>query len=156
MCPHDEHGCTNSTHKGVSNLLVIGFVVHAILDGVSIYSLSNNGVRDALVGLSIHRAIDGVALIALAHAHKLPIKTLYGWFAIVIASTLVGFGIGMVNLPIPEEYLTAFVCGTLIYMLTADMIPETHKNNRLTVNLMSMLMGMIVAYTMTNFTIHSH
>lgn len=154
MCPHDEHNCSNETHKGVSRLLVIGFLIHALLDGIAIYSLSSTGVRDALIGLSVHRAIDGIALVALAHVHKLPIKTLYEWFGFIIATTLVGYGLGTMNLPIPADHLTAFVCGTLIYMLAADMIPETHKSNRREVNIVSMLMGMAVAYTLANFTIH--
>lgn len=156
MCPHDEHNCTNETHKGISKLLVIGFVAHALLDGIAIYSLSTNGVRDALIGLSVHRAIDGIALVALAYTHKMPMKTIYEWFGLIIVTTLVGYGLGSMNLPIPADMLTAFVCGTLIYMLAADMIPETHKSGRREINIVSMLMGMAVAYTMANFTIHGH
>lgn len=156
MCPHDEHNCSNETHKGVSKLLVIGFLVHALLDGIVIYSLSSTGARDALIGLSVHRAIDGIALVALAHTHKLPIKTIYQWFGLIIASTLGGYTLGTMNIPIPSEVLTAFVCGTLLYILAADMIPETHKNNRRKVNIVSIIMGMTVAYTLANFTIHSH
>lgn len=155
MCPHDEHNCSNETHKGVSKWLVVGFLIHAMLDGISIYALSNNGVRDALVGLSIHRAIDGIALVALAHTHKMPMKVVYEWFGLIIAATIIGYGAGTLNLPIPTDTMTAFVCGTLIYMLAADMIPETHKSNRKEVNIISMILGMAVAYTLANFTIHT-
>lgn len=154
MCPHDDNGCTNKTHHGISKLLVVGFIVHAILDGIAIYSLSVDGVRDALIGLSIHRAIDGIALVALAHTHKLPTKTIYEWFGAITIATLVGYGIGNFNLPIPHEILTAFVSGTLVYMLAADMIPETHKNNRKAINIVAILMGLAVAYTITQLTVH--
>lgn len=154
MCPHDEHNCSNDNHKGVSKLLVIGFLAHALLDGIAIYSLSNNGVRDAMIGLSVHRAIDGIALVALAATHKIPLRTVYEWFGLIIISTLVGYGLGSMNLPVPADHLTAFVCGTLIYMLAADMIPETHKSNRRGVNIVSMTAGMAVAYTLANFTFH--
>jgi len=156
MCPHDEHNCTNETHKGISKLLIVGFLVHALLDGIAIYSLSNSGVRDALIGLSVHRAIDGIALVALAATHKMPLRTVYEWFGLIIVTTLVGYGLGSTNMPIPSDLLTAFVCGTLIYMLASDMIPETHKSGRREVNIVAMLMGMAVAYTLANFTIHSH
>jgi zinc transporter ZupT len=154
MCPHDEHNCSNEQHKGISKLLVTGFIVHAILDGLAIYSLSSSNVRDALIGLSVHRAIDGIALVALALTHKMPTKVIYEWFGLIIVATLMGFGAGTIGLPIATDTLTAFVCGTLIYILAADMIPETHKSNRREINILSMIVGIAVAYTLSSFSVH--
>lgn len=157
MCPHehDQH-CTNDKHKGISILLILGFVIHALIDGVAIYALSEQGVRDALIGLSVHRAIDGVALVALAIAYKMPTRTIYEWFGLILASTIAGYGIGTTNLNIPTDMIVAFACGTLLYILAADMIPQAHKNNKKEINIVSMLVGIALAFTLSNLTIHTH
>lgn len=153
VCHHEEleentnehaANCGNANHRGITSLLLIGLVAHALLDGVALAVLGSES--GTILGMCIHRAMDGLALIAMAQSYKLSKQHIYALLATITCATVAGFALGSNGLHLPLGILQAFTAGTLLYILTTDVIPAAHRHGTKWVNVSAMALGFAVMY----------
>ena len=131
-------------------MLIAGLFIHAILDGMAVFVFSASNVRDAMVGLTIHRAFDGVALVALAQVYHVNRQILYEWIGQIIAATCLGYFGASCGMQLPEGIMAGFVSGTMLYILSTDVIPATHKHNQKLINIVALLIGFVAVYLLAH------
>lgn len=130
---HQDHQKTQQMHKVLLFVMAIG--IHNLPEGIAAgVSFGTENVTDALLvsgGIALQNIPEGMVIIApmLAVGVK-PLRTfLIASFTglIEVAGTLIGFfAVSVSTFILP--FALAFAGGTMIYVVSEEMIPETHAH----------------------------
>lgn len=130
---HQDHESKQQLHKVLLFVMAIG--IHNLPEGIAAgVSFGTENVTDAILvsgGIALQNIPEGMVIIApmLAVGVK-PLKTfLIASFTglIEVAGTLIGFfAVSVSTFILP--FALAFAGGTMIYVVSEEMIPETHSH----------------------------
>ena len=146
----EPHGAT-ANKIGKTMLFVLAIAIHNLPEGIAAgVSFGTGNVSDALTvaaGIALQNIPEGMVIIApllLAGLSKGKtfwiaastgvvevIGTLFGYFAVTVSEAILPFAL-------------AFAGGTMIYVISDEMIPETHAHGNEKSSTYSLIIGFIV------------
>jgi zinc and cadmium transporter len=159
---HDVEAEGPHKHGRLSVLSITGLTFHSAIDGVVIAVGFRVGAQIGLmttVAVILHEMPEGIVTTGIL-LHDAMEKSKIFWFSLLVAvATPIGaivsyFVIGEVSGNI-LRILLAFAAGSFIYIAAADLIPETHKEEK-RINTLVLLAGMVVLYILGRILGHAH
>jgi zinc and cadmium transporter len=159
---HDVEAERPHKHGRLSVLSITGLTFHSAIDGIVIAVGFKAGEQIGLmttIAVILHEMPEGIVTTGIL-LHDAMEKRKVFWFSLLVAvATPVGaivsyFVIGGVSGNI-LRILLAFAAGSFIYIAAADLIPETHKEEK-RINTLVLLAGMVVLYILGRILGHGH
>jgi zinc and cadmium transporter len=159
---HDVEAEMPHKHSRLSVLSITGLTFHSAIDGIVIAVGFKAGEQIGLmttIAVILHEMPEGIVTTGIL-LHDAMEKSKIFWFSLLVAvATPVGaivsyFIIGEVSENV-LRILLAFAAGSFIYIAAADLIPETHKEEK-RFNTLVLLAGMIVLYILGRILGHAH
>ncbi len=159
---HDVEAERPHKHSRLSVLSITGLTFHSTIDGVVIAVGFKAGAQIGLmttVAVILHEMPEGIVTTGIL-LHDAMEKSRIFWFSLLVAvATPIGavvsyFVIGEASGNV-LRILLAFAAGSFIYIAAADLIPETHREEKW-VNTLVLLAGMIVLYILGRVLGHAH
>lgn len=159
---HDVEAERPHKHGRLSVLSITGLTFHSTIDGIVIAVGFKAGEQIGLmttIAVILHEMPEGIVTTSIL-LHDAMEKSKVFWFSLLVAvATPIGaivsyFVIGGVSGNV-LRILLAFAAGSFIYIAAADLIPETHKEEK-RFNTLVLLAGMIVLYILGRILGHGH
>jgi len=159
---HDVEAEKPHKHGRLSVLSITGLTFHSAIDGIIIAVGFKAGEQIGLmttIAVILHEMPEGIVTTGIL-LHDAMEKRKVFWFSLLVAvATPIGaivsyFVIGEVSGNV-LRILLAFAAGSFIYIAAADLIPETHKEEK-RFNTLVLLAGMTVLYLLGWILGHGH
>jgi zinc and cadmium transporter len=159
---HDVEAERPHKHGRLSVLSITGLTFHSAIDGIVIAVGFKAGEQIGLmttIAVILHEMPEGIVTTGIL-LHDAMEKRKVFWFSLLVAvATPIGaivsyFVIGGVSGNV-LRILLAFAAGSFIYIAAADLIPETHKEEK-RINTLVLLAGMVVLYILGRILGHGH
>lgn len=159
---HDVEAEDAHKHSRLSILAIVGLTFHSLLDGVIIavgFKAGSQIGAMTTVAVILHEMPEGIVTTSiLLHDAMERIKVF--WFSLMVAiatpvaAVVSYFVLGEASENILKSLL-AIAAGSFIYIAAADLIPETHKEEKW-LNTVVLIIGMAILYGMGRILGHGH
>jgi zinc transporter ZupT len=138
-------------HVHLGHLAALGFVAHAVSDGLALgvgYRQSFSLAAPALIAVFAHKVPEGMAVLSLlqhggfAAPKAMRLAWVVAWmtpFSAVVSYALVGDRLR----PVHMGLLLAFVAGSFLYIAASDLLPEVRRSPKLSESLL-IIAGVLV------------
>ena len=159
---HDVEIEAPHKHGSLSILAITGLTAHSIIDGVIIAvgfkASSQIGIMTTMA-VVLHEAPEGMVTTSIL-LHDTMERAKIFWFSLLVAAvTPAGAVVSYFALSEASEnvlwILLAFAAGSFIYIAAADLIPETHREEK-RLNTVVLIASMAVLYIMGLLLGHGH
>ncbi len=159
---HDVEAESPHRHSRLSIVSIVGLTSHSVIDGVVIAVGFKAGSQMGImttVAVILHEMPEGIVTTSIL-LHDAMERVRIFWFSLLVAiATPVG---AVVSYSILGEAsgnilrtLLALAAGSFIYIAAADLIPETHAEEKW-LNTVFLIIGMAVLYFMGRLLGHGH
>ncbi len=159
---HDVEAEGPHKHSRLGILSIVGLTSHSLIDGVVIavgFKAGSQMGLMATVAVILHEMPEGIVTTSIL-LHDAMERVRIFWFSLLVAiATPVG---AVVSYSILGEAsgnilrtLLALAAGSFIYIAAADLIPETHEEEKW-LNTVVLIIGMAVLYFMGRLLGHGH
>lgn len=157
---HDVEAKDAHKHSRLSILAIVGLTFHSLIDGVIIAvgfkAGSQIGVMTT-VAVILHEMPEGIVTTSIL-LHDAMERVKVFWFSLMVAvatpvaAVVSYFILGEASENILKSLL-AIAAGSFIYIAAANLIPETHKEEKW-LNMVVLIIGMATLYAMGRFLDH--
>lgn len=159
---HDVEAERPHRHSRLSVLSIVGLTSHSLIDGVVIAVGFKAGSQIGMmttIAVILHEMPEGIVTTSIL-LHDAMERTRIFWFSLLVAiATPFGAVVSYLILGDASENilraLFALAAGSFIYIAAADLIPETHKEEKW-LNTVVLIAGMAVLYFMGRLLGHGH
>ncbi|MEW6201786.1 MAG: ZIP family metal transporter [bacterium] len=158
IMPHEHHERSCYHANFIASAMFISIALHSSTDGIVIgiafLDKLSSGVMTSLAMLT-HQFPVGFSIFSILYHAGIKKKKLYLIFLLsvmpipVVATLFFGFFSGISSQSIGA--LVGVSVGMLLYIVTTELIPETHRGLRF-VNMLCMILGTVVMYALFHFT----
>ena len=166
MTPHLHHitGMDQEAHSDKQNsinkvmLFVMAIAIHNLPEGIAAgVGFGSENVSNAItvaVGIALQNIPEGMVIVSpliLAGVPKMRVLLIASFTGIIeIIGTMIGFGaVSIATAILP--FALAFAGGTMIYVVSDEMIPETHNHGYERMATYSLILGFITMLIMDYF-----
>ena len=159
---HDVEAEEPHKHGSLSVLSITGLTFHSAIDGVIIAVGFKAGSQVGIMmtlAVILHEMPEGIVTTSIL-LHDAMERAKVFWFSLLVAAaTPIGAVVSYFALGEASEnllkILLALAAGSFIYIAAADLIPETHKEEK-RLNTVVLIVGMAVLYFMGRLLGHGH
>ena len=159
---HDVDAEDPHRHGSLSVLSITGLTFHSAIDGIIIAVGFKAGFQIGMmttIAVILHEMPEGIVTTSIL-LHDAMEKSRVFWFSLLVAiATPVGaivsyFVLGEASVDL-LRILLALAAGSFIYIAAADLIPETHSEEK-RLNTVVLIIGMAVLYFVGRLLGHGH
>lgn len=147
---------SNGNYIKVAFITALGLMFHnlpeGVIMGVGFLAGENLGIKMSLI-IAIHDIPEGIAVTAPLMACNVRINKILLYAFITAIPTALGAAFGVVAGSISNEilgYCLALASGIMMYVVFAELIPESNKLWRGNTNTLSILIGLTLGFIMVN------
>ena len=157
IMPHEHHEKTCYHADFIASATLIGMTLHSLTDGIIIgiafLDKLSSGIMTSLAIL-VHQFPVGFCIFSILYHAGVAKKKLFALILLIAAPIPVGAALFFEFFQgISRQSLGALIgisIGMILYITTTELIPETHRQSRY-VNMVCMILGVVVIYTMLHF-----
>lgn len=147
---------SDGNYVKVAFITALGLMFHNLPEGIimgfGFLAGENLGIKMSLI-IAIHDIPEGIAVTAPLMASNVRISKILLYAFITAIPTALGATFGVVAGSISNEilgYCLALASGIMMYVVFAELIPESNKLWRGTTNTLSILIGLTLGFIMVN------